>query len=249
MKTELRTSIWCGYLVVASVLGVAWHLATSGRPVDSLSTYGLVLLLAGGYALVCHAPSEWRPLLQPLPADDRARTQQRLVALAARYRSDGARGLERELAPCRSSIEAQGVRLVADGADAVALEAALRRTAQQLRDVDEAPARLWAVLGRGAVNGGVLLSLIQMSVALQQPGPVAQATVAAACSATIYGFLLGWFVCHPQACRRRHAAARAAAVNELWIDGLLAIAAGVHPRRLEEQLVAAGPPALRVQVA
>lgn len=237
------TTLGAGLAMTA--LAGAWRLATSPQPVLSAPALCVVLLFAAGFVLLCHPADELAAVARPvLPTDDLA-TRRRIVMLAASYRTAGLRGLEREQRSSANPLERRGLRLLVDGAALPELAAAIRLEAADLRAAELAAEAVWRAVARGAINGGVLVSVVQIAAGLTVvPPEQAHLVVAGALGAAVYGNLLGWFIGYPQALRRRRAAAAIAREADLWIDGLAGVAAGVNPRQLADRLNTAELPGM-----
>ena len=221
----------------ALLLFAAGQLATGPWGLLHPLGLGLVLCLTGAYAVAVHSLDELRSLPQaPIQLDPRA-VGSRLLALAKRAKIDGRRGLEAELPFATSPLERHGLLLLADGSSRAELDLALHARRDELHCARQTPERVWRDLARGVVNSGVLVTLAGMTAALvTRPDAPGAAELGGALTATLYGLVLALFICLPAAAARRRAEQEALRVDGLWLDGLLAIADGVHPLRLADRL-------------
>lgn len=232
-----RVAVSLTLCAVVLVLFATSRLA--GGPWGLLNPGGLalVVLLAVAYAVAAHSADELRSLTTSPPLAEPAAVGQRLVALARRAKLDGRRGLEAELDRATSELERHGLLLLAHGAAAAELELALQTLRDDLQHSRQTAERVWRDLARGVVNSGVMITLAGMTTALAvRPTAPGAAELGGALAATLYGLVLAGFVCLPAAEHRRRAGRQAQRIDGLWVDGLVAIADGVHPLRLADRL-------------
>ncbi|MBI2302301.1 MAG: hypothetical protein HYU66_25640 [Armatimonadetes bacterium] len=160
------------------------------------------------------------------------------------------------LAPARGPLCLPAIALVLSGTVGFCLVARqpdeLRRLAGPLPgSVAPTPERLVALAARswmqggpgldrevqGAAGTGAVVSLLVMARALAVPQPALQAAaLAGGLAALAYGLILAQFVAGPCLAAGRRAAERVRADDRAWVEGFLAIAGGVHPRRLADRL-------------
>jgi len=227
------TGLGLGLLVAA----LAWVLAPAALGPLHPAVLVLVLLGAVGAVLMVHPWAELTAVGPGPTTPDERGVRRRLVVLAMRSRLDGARGLEQELVRAGEALEVQGLVVLAAGGTPLELETTLRRGAAERAERDRGPERAWRTAGQGALNSGTLITLVAMVQALSSaPTALTPPMLAGCLSAVCYGLALGHLVAYPRAQQLRAAAAAAARVRDLWIEGLVAIASGVHPRMLAERL-------------
>lgn len=226
-----------GYLCGLAALGLAWTVAA--RPLGLFHPTALAAVFLAGAALTLTGarPADLREWRREPETSDPDAVRRRLLELAAIARADGARGLERQLPAARQPLERQGLTLLADGCPTDELAAALRASADRASEADLAPARVWRLLSASFVNAGIVVTLVGMvhTLAAGDPRGPAPEALAGALTAAVYGIVVGLGVFQPSAGRARAAARSAAALRSIWIEGLTAIAAGIHPRRLADR--------------
>lgn len=228
-----RTFRVVGYVCATAALGAAVWAARP--PLGLCHPPALLAVLAGalGWLLIDHRPGDLRRPSGVL--DEPERTAERIVGWARIQRLEGPRGLERNRA--EDALEALGLRLLANGATPLELSLTLRRAADERARHAAASAAAWRQLAEGLFHSGVTVSLVGIILALDaHPPQLAPDALAGALTAALYGLLLSQYAALPVAADRRREAARAAQLDELRIDGLVAIAEGVHPRALADRL-------------
>ena len=234
------SSTLTGYLLVMLAGLTGWSLALTPPAPFNLAALCVVVCGTAGYLLCCHTTEELRTAWRPIATVDPQAVRERLVQLARVARLDGGRGLERELGTLANQpLGVAGLRLVSSGGTPLELDQALRGLARQLETAARAPAEVWSSVARGALHGGALLSLVQLSWALcTMPPEAAYRAVAASLAGTMWGLLIAWLLAQPRMIRAKRAARAVIETNELWLTGWRAIAEGVHPLRLEDRLSA-----------
>ena len=230
--------IGAGCLCGLAAIAMAWTVASQPLGLFHLPAMLAVLLAATSLTLIGARPSDWEVLHRP-QADGLAlaAARQRLVQLAVVSRADGPRGLERQLGAAQHPIERQGLSLLVDGCAVSELQATLEAAAASAAEQDQAPTRVWRLLSAAFVNAGIVVTLVGMVhtlLANQAQGPE-PGHLAGALTAAVYGIVLGLGVFQPAAGRARLAGRAQSAVRRCWIEGLVAIADGVHPRRLADR--------------
>ncbi|MCC7491353.1 MAG: hypothetical protein IT204_03355 [Fimbriimonadaceae bacterium] len=228
---------WLGLAVVLGDLLLAAWWGQQPRPVGD--PVALLLLGNGIGGALLGSPD--RPTAVPdEPASDAA-VRQRLCDLARLHRLGGTKALE-AAARAATGLERSGLELIAAGCGPLEVEPALRRLALARQLAAAAPARFWNRLARAAVQVGVLLSLLQVAAAVQiADGATAVKAIGGAFSASLYGLAVGWLVAVPRQQDALRAAQEAADLDELWIEGLVAVAAGESPLRLADRLASPRP--------
>jgi chemotaxis protein MotA len=233
-----------GYAIGAAALAVAWQAGAAPSGLWHPPALLGLALAALAFMLTQLDTADLAAARRPRPpAEDEDAVVRRLVELATRHRLAGQRGLEAETLLARGDVERLGLTLVVDGSRPSEVETALRATARRLADSELAACRLWRRVASALVNGGVLTTLTAaVRVLLNAPaaGP-SPAALGGALIASVAGLALALLLAQPQASVRRQDAERAARCRELWIEGLTAIAGGIHPRRLASWLNGVDP--------
>ncbi|MBI5833081.1 MAG: hypothetical protein HZB16_12355 [Armatimonadetes bacterium] len=240
MSADTKKLVWlglAGYLCGTAAMAVAWTVAARPHGLFHLPALLSVFLAGAAFTLVGARSADWQVLRSRPEAGGETEAKARLIALAAVARAEGARGLERQLPHATQPLERQGLNLLVDGCGSAELQAALQAAADAAGDADHGPARVWRLLSSSFVNAGIVVTLIGMVRTLLGNGPEGPPpeALAGALTAAVYGIVVGLGVLHPRVGRARVAARAAAAQRRVWIEGLVAIAGGIHPRRLADR--------------
>lgn len=224
-----------GYLITVTAVAAAALLACAPLPWYHPAIAVVVAAAAAGYLLTAYDGNDLEALSPP--AEEPAPATQRLLDHARAYRTGGTRAIEQRLRLADNPLEELGLRLLSRGADQLELSLALQRRGAELDEREQLGVRLLQEAGRGAVWGGVVVSLILLTGALTVvPTADSHTAFAGAFGGGIDGLILGWLILAPVAQRRARRLKRASAARAVWCEGLVAVAGGVHPARLADQL-------------
>jgi len=163
---------------------------------------------------------------------------ERMVQWSKSTRQDGLLGLENIASSIRDPFRRKGLELVVDGIDPKTIRRLLEVDSQSRAEFDLSAAQVFRSLGGYAPTIGILgavIGLIQVMGNLADPAQLG-AGIATAFVATIYGVGFANLLFLPIADRLRGLVVRNANTDELFIEGLVAIAEGEHPRTIELRL-------------
>ncbi len=156
-------------------------------------------------------------------------------------RREGLLGLENIADKVQEPLRRKGLELLIDGADPHTLRRLMEADCQQRIDADFAAAQVFRSMGGYAPTIGRLgavIGLIQVLGNLADPEELGQG-IATAFVATIYGVGFANLLFLPVADRLRSITIRNAELDSVYVEGLLAIAEGEHPKSIETRLVGA----------
>ncbi len=172
------------------------------------------------------------------PEIDFQREIERLTAWSKTARREGLLGLENLAASVKDPFKKRGLELVIDGAQPQAIRRMLENDSQYRMQADLAAAQVYKSMGGYAPTIGILgavIGLIQVMGNLADPSQLGQG-IATAFVATIYGVGFANLIFLPVADRLRSLVLRHANADDLFIEGLIAIAEGEHPRSIEVRM-------------
>ncbi len=172
------------------------------------------------------------------PAGDTGHDIERLSAWSKIARREGLLGLENLLDTLDDPFQRKGLELVIDGVEPATVRRLMETESNTRIDGDLAAAQVFKSMGGYAPTIGILgavIGLIQVMGNLADPDQLGQG-IATAFVATIYGVGFANLVFLPVADRLRSLILRAANADDLFIEGLIAIAEGEHPRGVEIRL-------------
>jgi len=199
-------------------------------------TLGAVILQTPWLSLV-RASRMFAWIVKP-PVIDVDKEIERLAAWAKTARREGLLGLENISQSMKDPFRRKGLELVVDGIDPHTIRRLLEVDSQARTDSDLAAANVFKSMGGYAPTIGILgavIGLIQVLGNLADPNELG-AGIATAFVATIYGVGFANLLFLPIADRLRTQVIRYAGADDLFIEGLIAIADGEHPRSVEMRL-------------
>ncbi len=199
-------------------------------------TLGAVILQTPWASLLrASKMSAW--ILKP-PSLDVAQEIERLSTWSKTARREGLLGLENISQNIKDPFRRKGLELVVDGVEPHTIRRLLEIDSQVRTDSDLAAAQVFKSMGGYAPTIGIMgavIGLIQVLGNLADPNELG-AGIATAFVATIYGVGFANLLFLPIADRLRSQVLRYAGADDLFIEGLIAIADGEHPRSIEMRL-------------
>ena len=178
-----------------------------------------------------------RWVVQP-PMSEARRDIQKLTEWSRVARKEGLLGLENIAEKVADPFHRKGLELIIDGLDPFSIRRLLEADSRTRVDADLAAAQVFRSMGGYAPTIGILgavIGLIQVMGNLADPDQLGQG-IATAFVATIYGVGFANLLFLPVADRLRGIVVQSAGGDDLFIEGLLAIAEGEHPRNIETRL-------------
>lgn len=153
-------------------------------------------------------------------------------------RREGLLGLENIADKLSDPFERKGLELVVDGVEPTMIRRLLEIDSQSRIDSDLAAAHVFKSMGGYAPTIGILgavIGLIQVMGNLADPNELG-AGIATAFVATIYGVGFANLLFLPIADRLRSHVQDSLSNDELFIEGLIAVAEGEHPSSIEVRM-------------
>ena len=167
----------------------------------------------------------------------------RVIATIVRWsqvaRREGLLSLDHQLDSAGSPLARKGLQLLVDGAEPNILREVLEVEIFTFQEHYRQGARVWEAAGGYAPTIGILgavLGLIHVMENLSDPSKLGGG-IAVAFVATIYGVGLANLVFLPVANKLKSEIARQVLMQEILVDGLVAIANGEHPGIIENRLL------------
>ena len=154
-------------------------------------------------------------------------------------RREGLLSLDRQLDTAGGPFARKGLQLLVDGAEPEKLREVLEVEIFTFQEYYRKGARVWEAAGGYSPTIGILgavLGLIHVMENLSDPSRLGSG-IAVAFVATIYGVGLANLVFLPVSNKLRVLVANQALLQEIMVDGLVAIANGEHPRLIESRLL------------
>ena len=172
------------------------------------------------------------------PAHDAGKEIARIAEWGRTARREGLLGLENIMDATADPFHKKGLELVIDGVEPPTIRRLLESDSHIRVDYDLAAAHVFRSMGGYAPTIGILgavIGLIQVMGNLADPQELGQG-IATAFVATIYGVGFANLLFLPVAERLRSLVIRGANMDDLFIEGMMAIAEGEHPRSIELRL-------------
>ncbi|WP_010582244.1 motility protein A [Schlesneria paludicola] len=164
----------------------------------------------------------------------------KLVEFAAVARKDGLLALEGRMAEVDEPFLAKGLRMVIDGQDHHDVESTLRLELFALGERHSIGKKAFAMMGNYAPAYGLMATIIGQVVMFQSMGgdiSAIGAGLSVALLGTLYGSLFANIVCCPFADKLGIRAGQEMQLKELYLQGIMGIAAGDSPTALKQRLL------------
>lgn len=167
--------------------------------------------------------------------------------LAVVVRKDGMLALEKELESIDDDFMKRGLEIVISGADEGQIRNVLETELSAIENRHATGKKIVESTGAAAPAFGMigtLVGLVQMLQSLDDPSKIGGG-MAVALLTTLYGAIIANVACIPLAGKLETRSAEEIACRELMISGITALAQGLAPRAVEDNLVAYLSPASR----
>lgn len=232
---------------IGIIVGAMYH-QTHGHLMGFYSTEGVLLVIIGSLcATMISMPMrnflsifgvlKKCLLYKEIPLGDAIL---KLVEFAAVARKDGLLALEGRMGEVEEPFLAKGLRMVIDGQDHHDVEATLRLELFALGERHAVGKKAFALMGNYAPAYGLTATIIGQVVMFQNMGGEISsigAGLSVALLGTLYGSLFANVVCLPFADKLGIRANQEMQLKELYLQGILGIAAGDSPTALKQRLL------------
>lgn len=228
-------SLLVGYLLEGGSAGMIFQVTAA------------VIVLGGTAGAVCLSFSgaqlsqSWRSLAHIFrnPQDKTPLHVARLVELAYRARREGLLALEPEIAQLSDPFLRRGLQLVVDGFTPQQVRDIMEMDLSQQEEKGRIPSRVFEAAGGYAPTIGIIgavMGLIQVMQHLTDPARLGTG-VAVAFVATIYGVASANLIFLPIAHKLRLRHEQQMLRQEMFLEGVLALAQGEPPSMIAERLI------------
>ncbi len=163
-----------------------------------------------------------------------------LVDFAALARKEGLLSLEGRMEEVKEPFLAKGLKMVIDGQDHHDVEASLRLELHALSERHGLGKKVFALMGNYAPAYGLTATIIGQVVMFQNMGgdiAAIGAGLSVALLGTLYGSLYANIICLPFADKLGIRSNQEMLLKELYLQGILGIAAGDSPTALKQRLL------------
>jgi chemotaxis protein MotA len=231
-------------LGLGAILGGNWW---EGGHVSSLANGPALLIVLGGTcgAMLLQTPQitfirglkMLRWLFFPPAVDLRGQIAQ-VVAWSTQARKEGLLGLEELLVVEKDPFAKKGLQMLVDGNEGSLIRESLEVDMQATEHFDTQAAKIFEAMGGYSPTVGIIgavMGLIHVMQNLTDPSKLGSG-IATAFVATIYGVGLANLFLLPVAAKLKSHVHAQAQRRELIIEGLIAIADGENPKRIEAKL-------------
>lgn len=231
-------------LGLGAILGGNWW---EGGHVSSLANGPALVIVLGGTcgAMLLQTPQvtfvrglKMLPWLIFPPAVDLRGQIAQVVAWSTQARKEGLLGLEEILVTEKDSFAQKGLQMLVDGNEGSLIRESLEVDMQATEHFDTQAAKIFEAMGGYSPTVGIIgavMGLIHVMQNLSDPSKLGSG-IATAFVATIYGVGLANLFFLPVAAKLKSHVHAQAQRRELIIEGLIAIADGENPKRIEAKL-------------
>ncbi|NOX49715.1 MAG: flagellar motor protein [Gammaproteobacteria bacterium] len=218
-----------------------------GGQFSSLVNLPALLIVVGGTLGATILQTPWARIMRAMQLVrwvliphmfDTASEVEHLTAWSKKARREGLLGLENIADQTTDTFRRRGLELLVDGVEPHTIRRLLDVASHARVDADLAAAQVFKSMGGYAPTIGILgavIGLIQVMGNLANPDELGHG-IATAFVATIYGLGFANLLLLPIADRIRSLVLRTANVDDMYIEGLIAIAEGEHPKSIEVRL-------------
>ena len=215
---------------VGSLLQVAAFLIVMGGTVGAVLLQSPVKVFINGVKMV-----SW--VFYP-PENSPQTLIRQVVNWSNISRKEGLLALESHISTAKDSFSKKGLQLLADGSTPEKLREVLEIDIMALETHQRQSARIWEAAGGYAPTIGILgavLGLIHVMENLSDPSLLGSG-IAVAFVATVYGVGLANLVFLPISNKLKNIISEHVVMQEMMMDGFVAIANGENPRLIESRL-------------
>lgn len=172
------------------------------------------------------------------PPQDPFQIIQQIVTYANKARREGILSLEKEIKNIRDPFLAKALTMSVDGIEPHVIREAMESELEYLNEYGKVSSKVWRAAGGYAPTIGILgavLGLIHVMENLSDPSKLG-AGIAVAFVATVYGVGSANLLFLPMATKLEVRNRQVMILNEMILEGVVALSTGENPRLIEEKL-------------
>lgn len=172
------------------------------------------------------------------PKIDFEESIQKIINYSNTARKDGILGLESLVEDESDEFLASGLNMLVDGNDPEKIKDSIEIRIESIEDFDTQAAKVYESMGGYSPTIGIIgavMGLIHVMNNLSDPSKLGTG-IAVAFVATIYGVGLANLIFLPMASKLKTCIARTARYQEMILEGVLNIADGENPKKIEPKL-------------
>ena len=172
------------------------------------------------------------------PPQDPFQIIQQIITYANKARREGILSLEKEIKNIRDPFLAKALTMSVDGIEPHVIREAMESELEYLNEYGKVSSKVWRAAGGYAPTIGILgavLGLIHVMENLSDPGKLG-AGIAVAFVATVYGVGSANLLFLPMATKLEVRHRQVMILNEMILEGVVALSTGENPRLIEEKL-------------
>jgi chemotaxis protein MotA len=172
------------------------------------------------------------------PPQDPFQIIQQIVTYANKARREGILSLEKEIKNIQDPFLAKALTMSVDGIEPHVIREAMESELEYLNEYGKVSSKVWRAAGGYAPTIGILgavLGLIHVMENLSDPSKLG-AGIAVAFVATVYGVGSANLLFLPMATKLEVRNRQVMILNEMILEGVVALSTGENPRLIEEKL-------------
>jgi chemotaxis protein MotA len=174
------------------------------------------------------------------PPQDPFQIIQQIITYANKARREGILSLEKEIKNIQDPFLAKALTMSVDGIEPHVIREAMESELEYLNEYGKVSSKVWRAAGGYAPTIGILgavLGLIHVMENLSDPSKLG-AGIAVAFVATVYGVGSANLLFLPMATKLEVRHRQVMILNEMILEGVVALSTGENPRLIEEKLTA-----------
>ena len=172
------------------------------------------------------------------PSQDPFQMIQQIITYANKARREGILSLEKEIKNIRNPFLSKALTMSVDGIEPHLIREAMEAELEYLNEYGKVSSKVWRAAGGYAPTIGILgavLGLIHVMENLSDPSKLG-AGIAVAFVATVYGVGSANLLFLPMATKLEVRNRQVMILNEMILEGVVALSTGENPRLIEEKL-------------
>jgi chemotaxis protein MotA len=172
------------------------------------------------------------------PPQDPFQMIQQIISFANKARREGILSLEKEIKNIRDPFLVKALTMSVDGIEPHVIREAMEAELEYMNEYGKVSSKVWRAAGGYAPTVGILgavLGLIHVMENLSDPSKLG-AGIAVAFVATVYGVGSANLLFLPMATKLEVRNRQVMILNEMILEGVVALSTGENPRLIEEKL-------------